>query len=169
MDEPFLGEIRMFSFGAVPSGWEICYGQALEIAEHRELFHLLGTHYGGDGRTHFRLPNLECRMPIHRGSLHPLGASGGLKYVELTTDQMPVHAHTGMASSGTANEGSPSENVYLATASVKVYKPPEKDALMPMNAGTIATEGEDDSHENMMPYLNIQFCIAVKGTVPARS
>ena len=169
MGEPYLGEIRMIGFEKPPPGWERCDGQMMQVSQNPSLSVVLGTHYGGDGRTYFGLPDMNCRMPIHRGPRYPLGTAGGSEEVTLTLDQMPVHSHTAMASTGSATEGKPSNSLYLAAAGANVYKPPEKDTLKPMNAGVISTTWGDGSHNNMMPSLGVVFIIAVEGKVPPRS
>ena len=169
MAQPFLGEIRMFGFDFAPKGWAFCDGGVLPINQYGSLYSLLGTRYGGDGRTDFGLPDLRCRTPIHRDGAYPLGKKLGLMEVILSVDQIPPHTHTITDSDLLAQKDSPDNTQYLATTSVSAYRKPSGEPLTPMHDGTIALSGDGYAHSNMMPFLAFPFCIAIEGTVPHRS
>ena len=165
MAEPFLSEIRIFSFGFPPKGWALCDGQLLPINQNQALFSLLGTTYGGDGRVNFGLPDLRARVPIHTGSGHTLGERGGEQAHTLSISELPTHVHTAVASSTNANAIVPTGNV-LAAANNLYTGPTNLTALMP---GTVANVGGSQAHLNMQPFLVINFSIALQGIFPSQT
>lgn len=172
MSEPFVGEIRMFAGNFAPRGWAFCDGQLLAVSQNDALFSLLGTIYGGDGRTTFGLPDLRGRLPIHAGhgpglSERRLGAKGGSEKETLTVNQMPSHGHPLTATSTTANSLQPGDNM-LGTAMSQVYF---NTLLGPQhfNSEAITHVGGSRSHTNLMPYLCIHFIIALFGIYPSRN
>lgn len=165
MSEPFLGEIKIVGFNFPPRNWAFCDGQILPINQNQSLYSLLGTTYGGDGRTSFGLPDLRGRVPIHVGGTHSLGQKSGEENHALSTGEMPAHKHTARASSVSGDTPVPAANV-LASAN-NVYHSP--DNLTPLRAGTMANTGLDQGHDNMQPYLTLAFCIALTGLFPSRN
>ena len=171
MSEPFVGEIRTFAGNFAPVGWAFCYGQLIPISQNTALFSLLGTTYGGDGRTNFALPDLRGRAPMHAGSgpgLTPrsLGESGGAETVTVTPAQAPAHSHAFRASSGGANSADPSGNVLANAGAKALYAAGAADT--PMSAGAVAPAGGEQPHNNLMPYLAVSFIIALQGIFPSR-
>jgi microcystin-dependent protein len=171
MSEPFTGEIRMFAGNFAPQGWAFCDGQLLAVSQNDALFSLLGTIYGGDGRTTFGLPDLRGRIPIHQGSgpgLTPrqLGAKSGSEKVTLTAAQLPTHSHTWQASSGAATQDSP-VGAGLASPTANVYKS-SPSSLTPMKPDMVAASGGSAQHTNLMPALCVHFIISLFGIYPSR-
>jgi len=164
MSTPFLGEIKIMSFGFPPKGWALCNGQLLPINQNQALFSLLGTYYGGNGQTTFALPNLRGQVPIHFGSQFVLGQTGGEAAHTLTVQEMPAHNHLLTASSNVAEQGSPSGN-YLAVESSNAYSTAADSAL---GAQALTNIGSNQPHNNMPPYLVLSFCIALQGVFPSR-
>jgi len=168
MAEPFLAEIRAMACAFAPKGWAACDGQLLQINQNQALFALLGTTYGGDGRTTFALLDLRGRAPIHAGAGHALGDSGGEMSHTLAGAEMPAHTHTVVASSrATAGSAIPS-NKYLGAAA-KVYAPAAGATLTRLRAGTVTKTGGGQAHDNAQPYLTLKFCIALQGIFPSVS
>ena len=170
MSEPFVGEVRMFAGNFAPRGWAFCDGQLLAVSQNDALFSLLGTIYGGDGRTTFGLPDLRGRVPIHAGSgpgLSPrrLGAKAGAENVTLTVNQLPSHTHAMQVTQASGNEQSPQGAVY-ARAQIDMYIEEPAEAVMSTSA--ITNVGGSRSHTNLMPYLCINFIIALVGIYPSR-
>ena len=167
--DPFLGEIKICGFNFPPRGWALCNGQLLPINQNQALFSLLGTTYGGDGRTTFGLPDLRGRVPIHFNQGFPLGSKGGSETVTLTIAQMPAHNHLIMDNNGSANTIHPGGAV-LATAAnnVSLYasSPGGGQAL---NANSLLPYGSSQPHTNLEPYLTLNFIIALQGIYPTRS
>jgi microcystin-dependent protein len=166
MSEPFLSEIRIFSFNFAPRGWAFCNGQILPINQNQALFALLGTTYGGNGQTTFALPNLRGQVPIHMGNGHTLGEAAGNTSVTLNITQLPQHNHFLNGSRNAATLDSPTNNV-LGGLSTNAYGAPS--ALAPMATGTVSNVGGSQPHNNMMPYLVLNFCIALQGIFPSRN
>lgn len=171
MSEPFLAEVRMVGFNFPPRGWALCDGQILPINQNQSLYSLLGTTYGGDGRTSFALPDLRGRTPIHvgrsnGGAQHELGQKSGEETHTLSTNEMPQHTHTLLATNTGDGSTSPADNVF-ANAGADLYNP--ADSLVDMNAGAVSNVGEGEAHENMQPYLALNFCIALRGLFPSRN
>ena len=165
MDDCFIGEIRIFAFGFVPQGWLPCNGQLLPINQNLVLFAILGTTYGGDGKSTFALPNLQGRVPMQACDGVALGQYGGEEGHTLTTQEMPQHTHQVMADSGNATTASPA-NGYWAASGYTLFDFEGTEAMVAMAAGTIAQTGGNQPHTNMQPYLVANFCIAVEGLFP---
>lgn len=174
MPDPFLGEIRVFAFGFAPSGWAMCNGQLLLISEHTALFGLLGTTYGGDGQNDFALPNLQGRFPIHVGqgsgqASYAPGQEGGSETVTLQITEMPTHNHQVACLNGADPTSSRPSGRFPGKLSVPsdgnaVIYADTSDSLMAQ--ATITNTGDSQPHENMPPYLALNFCIALQGTAP---
>jgi microcystin-dependent protein len=172
MSEPFVGEIRMFGFNFAPQGWAQCNGQLLPIAQNTALFSLLGTTYGGDGRTNFALPDMRSRVPVGQGqgaglSSYAEGQAGGAETVTLTAAQMPGHTHPVKASGSPADSDQP-EGRALARPASHIYTA-EPDTRTVMNADMLGDAGSSQPHGNIQPYLAVNFCIALNGIYPPRS
>jgi microcystin-dependent protein len=165
MAEPFLSEIRIMSFNFAPKGWAMCNGQLLPISQNQALFSLLGTTFGGDGRTTFALPDLRSRVPIHVGSGHTLGERGGEQAHTLSIGEMPTHTHV---LNGTSNDGTASTTSgnLLAKNPNFSYHSPDRN-LAAMSPSTIANVGGSQAHLNMQPFLTLTFCIALQGIFPS--
>lgn len=174
MSDPFIGEIKMFAGNFAPQGYAFCDGQLLPINQHQALFSLLGTTYGGDGRTTFALPDLRGRIPMHPGqgaglSQRLLGERGGQEKVALSESQLAAHTHTAFGTQEEANSNSPG-NALLATTqgNRKVYDSNGK-ANAAMDPGAVGSSGSGQEHDNLQPYLCVQFIIALEGIYPSRS
>jgi microcystin-dependent protein len=167
VSEPFLAEIRMFGFGFAPRGWAKLDGQILPINQNQPLFALLGTTYGGDGRTTFALPDLRGRTPIHKDDGHPLGQSGGAESVTLTAAETAAHTHAAKASSSGGN--SPSPGGHVLAAELDPDKAYGTAAMMTaLRPGTVSGAGGGQSHNNMQPFETVNACIALQGLFPSR-
>jgi microcystin-dependent protein len=172
MGSPFIGEIRMFGGNFAPQGWALCDGQTLAVAEYDALFILLGTTYGGDGVTTFNLPDLRSRVPVHQGtpsggSTYTLGEQGGVESVTLTVNQMPGHAHPAVCSSAGATSPRPAGGVW-AVGDVFAFTP-GANVNGTMNAGAVAAAGGSQPHDNMVPFLAINFIISLFGIFPQQN
>jgi len=165
MAEPFLSEIRIFSFGFAPRGWALCNGQLLPINQNQALFSLLGTTYGGNGQTNFALPNLQGRTPIHMGNSHLLGEAGGEQAHTLSVSEMPTHTH--IANASTANGSTNFANGNILAAAGNLYAAPN--SLTTLNPTSITNVGGSQAHLNMQPFLTLTFCIALQGIFPSRN
>jgi microcystin-dependent protein len=163
MAEPFLSEIRIFSFGFAPRGWALCNGQLLPINQNQALFSLLGTTYGGDGRVNFALPNFQGRTPIHTGSGHTLGERAGEAAHTLIISEMPTHIHTAQGSTNNGDSVVPTGNV-LGAVSNMYGSATNIAALQP---ATVVNTGGSQPHINMQPYTVLNFCIALQGIFPS--
>jgi microcystin-dependent protein len=168
MSEPFLSEIKIVSFNFPPKGWALCNGQFLPINQNQALFALLGTTYGGNGQTTFALPNLRGRVPIgmtvNSGS-HTLGEAAGSTSVTVNIQQLPQHIHTLNGTQTNANAGIPTGN--LLGRSSSLYTSPS--ALVPLAPSSVTSVGGSQPHNNMMPYLVLNFVIALQGIFPSRN
>lgn len=164
---PFIGEIAIVAFNYAPAGWALCNGQLLPIAQNTALFSLLGTTYGGNGVTTFALPNLQARFPMHFDPTYPLGGVGGEAAHTLTTSEMPAHSHS---LTGDANVGTSPNPTGLFPARNAAGAPNYGTGTQPsaMNAGAIANSGGGQPHNNLPPYLTLNFIIAVQGIYPSR-
>lgn len=171
--DPFVAEIRVFPFNFAPRGWAFCDGQILPLSQNTALFSLLGTTYGGDGRSNFALPNLQGNAPMHPGqgpglSLHDLGETGGSETVSLLQSEIPSHTHAVEVSNATGNRTSPSGNSLARVSGAAPYAAAgATDAELAPSA--LASTGGDQPHNNMQPYLTLNFCIALQGVFPPRS
>jgi microcystin-dependent protein len=175
MADPFVAEIRIFPFNFAPKGWAFCNGQLLPISQNTALFSLLGTTYGGDGKSTFALPDLEGSAPMHPGqgpglSLHDLGETGGSETVTLLQSEIPVHTHTMNGNPFPANVQAPSAARALATSSGGVaYRPSTGSATTTMAPEALSPTGGNQPHNNLQPYLTLNFNIALQGVFPPRS
>ncbi|HWF81787.1 MAG TPA: tail fiber protein [Streptosporangiaceae bacterium] len=174
--DPFVAEIRIFPFNFAPKGWAFCDGQILPLSQNTALFSLLGTTYGGDGKSNFALPNLQGSAPMFDGqgpglSLHDLGETGGSDTVSLLESEIPSHSHALQASAHSASVGTPGPTVALGRSSpATMYKMPTGSPQpVPLSDSALAPAGGDQPHNNMMPYLTLNFCIALQGVFPPRS
>lgn len=167
MSEPFIAEIRIMSFNFAPRGWALCNGQILQINQNQALFALLGTTYGGDGRTTFALPNLQGRAPVHPGNSIVLGELSGEENHTLLGTEMPAHTHTAVGASVAGDVPVPT-GALLAAEPSQLYAPPNAN-LVTLTGGTINQTGGSQPHNNMMPYLTLNFCIALIGIFPSRN
>lgn len=165
MPNPFIGEIKLVAWPFAPRGWAFCNGQLLPIAQNQALFALLGTTYGGDGRTTFALPDFRGRVPVHQGTSVALGATGGEVAHTLTVAEMAAHPHETNASPATADQPDPGGNLWAETSAA--YSTSQGDTSM--NAAGCAPAGGGQPHANMPPYLVLNFVIALTGTFPTRS
>lgn len=172
MAEPFLSEIRIFSFDFAPKGWALCNGQLLPINQNQALFALLGTTYGGNGQTNFALPNLRGRAQLHEGSGHTLGEAAGSSAVTINIQQLPTHTHTlssnmaVVSANQNATLGSPGGNNHANTGK-QIWNTGQGNALM--NPQAIGNVGGNQPHTNMQPYLVLNFCIALQGIFPSQN
>ncbi|HSH17017.1 MAG TPA: tail fiber protein [Verrucomicrobiae bacterium] len=165
MAEPFLSEIRLFSFNFAPRGWALCNGQLLPINQNQALFSLLGTTYGGDGRVNFALPDLRGRVPIHEGAGHTLGERGGEQAHTLTLSELPTHTHAAMASPAAGTQNVPANDMVLSQRAAEIYRDPSN--LTSMAGGTLGNAGGSQAHQNMQPFVVINFSIALQGIFPS--
>ena len=166
MSEPFLTEVRMIGFNFPPRGWAFCDGQILPISQNQSLYSLLGTTYGGDGRTTFALPDLRGRVPIHSGEGHQLGQKGGEATHTLSTGEMPQHTHAHQAVQVDAGTINPT-GAMLGSAQVAAYTDPQ--TLVDLRSATVTAAGGGQAQENMQPYLTVPFVIALQGLFPSRN
>ncbi|HEY0016492.1 MAG TPA: tail fiber protein [Longimicrobium sp.] len=166
MSEPFLSEIKIVSFNFPPKGWALCNGQLLPINQNQALFALLGTTYGGNGQTNFALPNLRGRVPIHFGAAHSLGEAAGSTSVTVNIQQLPTHTHA-MMGSQTAGDTPVPTNTVLAESTTLIYNNPA--ALTTLNPISVSSVGGSQPHNNMMPYLVLNFIIALQGIFPSQN
>ncbi|HEY7811057.1 MAG TPA: tail fiber protein [Allosphingosinicella sp.] len=179
MSEPFLGEIRLFAINFPPRGWAFCNGQQMQINQNQALFSLLGTAYGGNGQTTFFLPNLRGRVPIHTSQNHTIGEAAGSSSVTITQQQLPQHVHfmSGKAAQAAVVGGAvPANTKSLAQAiastgtpatPVNIYSTAGPQTAL--NAASVTNTGGSQAHNNMMPYLVLNFCIALQGIFPSRN
>ena len=171
MADPFVAEIRIFPFNFAPKGWAWCDGQLLPLSQNTALFSLLGTTYGGNGKSNFALPDLQGRAPMHPGqgpglSLHDLGETGGSETVTLLESEIPSHSHTWSVSTQDGTEPAPQDQKFAKGIGVGMYATPG--ALTQLSPNTVAPQGGDQPHNNLQPYLTFYFCIALQGVFPPR-
>ena len=176
MSDQFVGEIRMFGFNFAPTGWALCNGQLLPLSQNTALFSLLGTTYGGDGKSNFALPNLEGSAPLQAGQgpglpLYDLGQTGGTETVTLTSSEMPAHTHQPVrCNTDGGDQNSPTGNVWSlggAILGLKMYASAAGSGPA-MNAAAFSPAGGSQPHNNMPPFLTLNFCIALQGVYPSR-
>ena len=176
MGTPYIGEIRMFGGNFAPQGWALCMGQTLSIAQNDVLFNLIGTTYGGDGVNTFNLPDLRGRIPIHQGTNpatgtpYQLGQVGGSEQVTLTLQQLPSHAHAAQAQSGNGTQAGPGNGVWATELdpNLKPFSTSQTPAGV-MNPACVGPTGGSQPHEDRMPYLVINFIIALEGIYPSQN
>lgn len=170
--DPFVAEIRIFPFNFAPRGWAFCNGQLLPLSQNTALFSLLGTTYGGNGKSNFALPDLQGNAPMHSGqgpglSLHDLGETGGSETVTLLESEIPAHSHSVLASQADGTDQSPVNELFATGIGIGMYA--VSGASTALGANWIAPVGGDQPHNNMQPYLTLNFCIALQGVFPPRS
>jgi microcystin-dependent protein len=174
MSEPFVAEIRIFPFNFAPKGWAMCNGQLLPISQNTALFSLLGTFYGGDGKSTFALPNLTAASPMQAGqgpglSLRDLGETGGEPQVTLLQSEIPQHVHTVSANANAATVAAPANNVSLARSrGLNLFQSNTTQNIVAMSPSGLTPAGGSLPHNNLMPYMVLNFCIALQGIFPAR-
>ena len=168
---PYIGEIRMFGGNFAPAGWMFCYGSTLPISEYDTLFILIGTTYGGDGQSTFNLPDLRGRVPIHQGT-NPstgtnftIGEAAGVEAVTLTTQQIPQHSHALAATTAIGTQANPGGNLLANSQGPQPYIKEDPDNSL--NAQTLAAAGGSQPHDNLQPYLGINFIISLFGVFPS--
>jgi len=175
MSDQFVAEIRIFPFNFPPTGWAFCNGQLMPISQNTALFSLLGTTYGGDGMSTFALPDLQGSVPMQPGqgpglSLRDLGERSGSETVTLLESEMPTHVHGLMASVEDGTQGTLTNGITLATSvGGTLYHSNTATNLTTMHPQTAAVTGGDQPHNNLMPYLTLNFCIALQGVYPPRT
>ena len=178
MADPFVAEIRMFGFNFAPTGWAFCNGQLLPIGQNTALFSLIGTFYGGDGKSTFGLPNLEGSAPLQAGQGPGLsdrvqGESGGEPFVTLIQSEMPAHNHSLACGTATGTIASPANDVWatgkVGRQAVNLYAPAAGANPPVMSPFALAVAGSSLPHNNMPPHLVVNFCIAMQGVFPPRS
>jgi microcystin-dependent protein len=177
--DPFVGEVRMFAFNFAPKGWALCAGQILPLSQNTALFSLLGTSFGGNGTSNFALPNLQGNAPMHTGqgqglSMRVLGEEGGERNVTLVANELPAHDHIVTADQGLAMSADPTDNIYMRgnyddgmghSVGVQLYNTNPPDTHMGIES--LVSAGQGNAHNNMMPSLAFNFCIALQGIYPS--
>jgi microcystin-dependent protein len=174
MADPFVAEIRIFPFNFAPKGWAFCDGQILPLSQNTALFSLLGTTYGGDGKSTFALPNLQGSVPMHPGQgpglwLHDLGETGGEETVTLLESEIPSHTHALRAGSAAAADDDPSPSVVLASGTRGATPYAAPGSTEALGDFALGVAGSSQPHNNMQPYLTFNFCIAMQGVFPPRT
>jgi microcystin-dependent protein len=172
MADPFVAEIRIFPFNFAPKGWAWCDGQLMSISQNTALFSLLGTTYGGDGKSNFALPDLQGRAPMHPGqgpglSLHDLGETGGSDTVTLLESEIPSHSHSENASQSDGIDQTPANSMLAAGVGIGQYGAPG--AIVQLSDNDLTPAGGDQPHNNLQPYLTLYFNIALQGVYPPRT
>jgi microcystin-dependent protein len=170
--DPFIAEIRICAFNFAPFNWALCNGQLLSISQQSAMYSLIGTYYGGDGRSNFALPDMQGNVPMSAGSgpglsVRSLGEIGGDTFVTLQQTQMPIHNHSLMATAGPAETKTPGSTTSLAKSSTAIYTTTTTN-LVNMAQQAIGTAGSGVPHNNMQPYLTMNFCICMVGVYPTR-
>jgi microcystin-dependent protein len=165
--QPYVGEIRMFGGNFAPVGWAMCNGQLMAISENSQLFQLIGTTYGGDGQQTFGLPDLRGRLPLHQTSGFPQGQLAGVETVTLNTSQLPNHTHSLVTNAAVGNQTSPTGAVLAQSTVAAIYY--EDATNVTLDAATVGTSGGGQSHDNVQPFLCVNFIIALAGIFPSQS
>lgn len=173
MSSPYIGEIRMFAGNFAPVGWAFCNGAILPIDQNDALFNLIGTTYGGDGQTTFALPNLQSRVPVHVGPGFALGQSGGVESVTLTTSQLPSHNHVVQSTTVAGDSFNPTGRVLAneggsGSNQVSLYNNAPT-AFQAISPNTIGNAGGSQPHDNMVPFLGINFILSLFGIFPSQT
>jgi microcystin-dependent protein len=171
--DPFVAEIRIFPFNFAPKGWAFCDGQILPLSQNTALFSLLGTTYGGDGKSNFALPNMQGNAPMHPGqgpglSLHDLGETGGEEFVTLLESEIPNHSHALQASGQPGEDPQAVGESFGRSVGANLYQASNA-GLVQMSGQAITQAGGSQPHNNMQPYLTLNFCIALQGVFPPRT
>jgi microcystin-dependent protein len=172
LSSPYVGEIRLFPWGWAPYGWQLCAGQTLPIQQYAALFSLIGTYYGGNGTTTFQLPDTRGRTVVHygNGSEYTMGEPFGTETVALNSGEMPMHTHQMKAASG---NGQPQPNGHAyghtGTQPAAARYAPDSGALVALMPTTVSVMGSGQPHDNMQPYLVLNYCIAMQGAFPPRN
>jgi microcystin-dependent protein len=171
MTDPFVAEVRIFGFNFPPKGWALCNGQLLPISQNTALFALVGTFYGGNGKSTFALPNLQGSAPMHHGqgqglSLRDLGETGGSETITLLTSEIPLHTHTVQANNTLGDSPMPTGRTLARYANA--YQTTTNANLVQMAPQALSPAGGSLPHTNMQPYLTLNFCIALQGVFPQR-
>lgn len=172
MADPYIGEIALFAFQFAPTGWAFCQGQTMGLAQNQALYSLLGTKYGGDGKTNFLLPHLGGRVPVHVGisqsqTQYSIGVAGGLESVALTAAQNPPHAHVFGAQTAAAANDRPVGDILAQTQKFNFFATPSNPVTLA--ADSVAPGGGGGAHENRQPFAAMNYCIAITGVYPMRS
>ena len=167
MSGPFVGEIRMFAGNFAPAGWAFCNGALIAIDQNPTLFQLIGTTYGGDGQNNFALPDLQSRLPVHVGPGFAQGQSGGVETVTLTISQIPAHSHVPLCNAAAGSSDTPANNFWAAATGATNYDNGVPGAAM--DPATIGSAGGSQPHDNMIPFLVINFIISLFGVFPSQS
>lgn len=167
MSSPFIGEIRMFGGNFAPAGWAFCNGALIPISENDALFNLIGTTYGGDGQSTFALPDLQSRVPVHVGPGFALGQSGGTESVTLTTSQIPAHSHVPLADPNPGTKGGPVGNFWSQNISLNPFANVAPDTNM--DPGALSPAGGSQPHDNMIPFLAVNFILSLFGIFPSQT
>ena len=173
MAQPYVGEIRIFAGNFAPAGWMFCQGQALSISENEVLFQLIGTTYGGDGQSTFNLPNLASRIPIHQGQgpgisqNYIIGEMAGVESVTLTVQQIPTHTHPIQVSTDSGTQSAPANEVLGANPSVQIYR--AGNPSQSFDPSAVAPVGGSQPHENMQPFIVINYIISLFGIFPSQT
>jgi microcystin-dependent protein len=173
MADPFVAEIRIFAFDFAPKGWAFCDGQIMPLSQNTALFSLLGTTYGGDGKSNFALPDLQGSVAMHPDqgpglSLHDLGETGGSDTVTLLQSEMPAHTHQLRGNSAVGDDPAPGANSFARPSSTQVYQTTTNTNLVAMAPEALPPAGGSLPHNNMQPYLTLNFNIALQGVFPPR-
>ena len=167
MAQPFIGEIRRFAGNFAPLYWAFCNGALIPISENDALFNLIGTTYGGDGQNTFALPNLQSRVPVHVGPGFALGQAAGAESVTLTVSQIPAHSHLLQASDADGDASGPANNVPAAATAFDPYE--SATPTVDMSVDMLGSAGSSQPHDNMLPYLVVNFIISLFGVFPSQS
>jgi microcystin-dependent protein len=167
MAQPYIGEIRMFAGNFAPAGWMFCEGQLLPISENETLFQLIGTTYGGDGQSTFGLPDLRGRLQLHQGNGFQPAETGGVESVALQLTQIPLHSHPLLANSAVGNLNTPVNNVLGASGTLDMYR--EASPTVTLDPLTVTPLGGSQPHENLQPFLCVDFIISLFGIFPSQT
>ncbi|MDZ7712854.1 MAG: tail fiber protein [Rhodovibrio sp.] len=168
MAEPFVGEVRLWGINWAPRGWMLCNGARIEISQNPALYSLIGTQFGGDGRTNFNVPDLRARVPMHPGNSVPQqGVAGGSETVTLNQAQMPMHTHGVASASALGDTNQPADSVFTHGNAVKPYTTPAD--LVEMAPDSVTSAGNGQAHSNLQPTLALTFTIALQGLYPSRN
>lgn len=173
MADPFVAEIRIYPFNFAPKGWAFCDGQILPLSQNTALFSLLGTTYGGDGKSNFALPDMQGNVPMHPGqgpglSLHDLGETGGSDTVTLLESEIPAHSHGTQVSARRGVQNVPTGMVGALGVGINLFSATNTNPVT-MSSNMVAPAGGDQPHNNLQPYLTLNFCIALQGVYPPRT